>query len=273
MSVTDLLLAGLTLLVIGTPSQLLLLDLLGKFKASRSIKLLAPPALLLIVAISIYTVVKQLPLANLILVGLIAGILGTVALDSIRIPGYLLGYMPLDLPLRFGTKALNLDDKFMLGMMPKVMGYVNDQMARGASPKSLMDEKGFPKLSVGVIRGFAGPTMSELLKQEKVPLWKVRLTGYLWHYSNGASFGVAHALLFGKGPWIFTIGFGLLLAIVFLMIIRFLVPPMKLGRTLPAVVLLAHAGVIIVLGVVTQNFVTTVGDANSILHSIIGGFQ
>lgn len=266
----NLLLAGLTLLVVGTPSQLLLLDLLGKFKTPKSIKLLAPPALLLIIAISIYAVVKEQPLVNLIWVGLIAGILGTVALDSVRIPGYLLGYMPLDLPLRFGTKALNLDDKFMLGMMPKVLGHVNEQMAKGVSPRSLMDGKGFPKLSVGVIRGFARPTMTEVLEQNKVPLWKVRLTGYLWHYSNGASFGIAHAVLFGRGPWIFTVGFGLLLAIVFLTIIRFLVPPMKPGLKLPAVVFLAHLAVIFVLGVVTQNYITSAGDENSILRSIFG---
>lgn len=266
----DLLLSGLTLVVVGTPSQLLLLDLLGKFKAPRSIKLLAPPALILIVGISIYSVIRQLPLANLIWVGLVAGVLGTLALDSVRITGYLLGYMPLDLPLRFGTKALNLDDKFMLGMMPKVLGYVNEQMAKGVSTRTLMDDKGFPKLPVKVIRSFALPTMTEVLGQNKTPLWKIRLTGYLWHYSNGASFGVAHAILFGRGPWILTIGFGLLLALVFLAIIRFLVPPMRPGLKLPVVVLLAHAGVILVLGVITQSYVTPAGEGYSVLDSILG---
>ncbi len=263
-------LAGLTLLAVGTPSQLLLLDLLGKFKAPRSIKLLAPPALVLIIAISIYAAISQLPLENLIWVGLFAGVLGTLALDSVRIPGYLLGYMPLDLPLRFGTKALSLDDKFMLGMMPKVLGYVNDQMTKGVLSKILMDKKGFPKLSVSVIRGFARPTMAETLEKNNVPLWKVRLTGYLWHYSNGASFGVANMVLFGRGPWLLPVGFGFLLAAVFLTIIRFLVPPMKIGRALPVVVFFAHVGVIIVLAVVTQLLVTPVGDTGSILHSLFG---
>jgi len=133
-----------------------------------------------------------------------------------------------------------------------------------------MDGKGFPKLPVGVIRGFARPTMAEVLSQNNVPLWMVRLTGYLWHYSNGASFGIAHAILFGKGPLIFTVGFGLLLAIVFLMIIRFLIPPMKLGVTLPVVVLLAHLAVIVVIIVVTQTYVTAAGDGASMLQSIFG---
>jgi len=266
----SLLLDSLTLLAIGTPSQLLILDILGKFKAPRSIRLLAPPALVLIASISIYARFTQSPLVNLIFVGLISGILGTLALDSIRIPGYLLGYMPLDLPLRFGTKALSLDDKFMLGMMPKVLGYVNDQMAKGVSPKRLMNEKGFPRLPVKIIRSFARPTMTEVLSQNKVPLWKVRFTGYLWHYSNGASFGIAHAVLFGKGPWILTIGFGLLLAIIFLTIIRFLVPPMSPGFKLPAVVLLAHLAVILVLGSLVQNYVTAAGDEESMFRSVLG---
>jgi hypothetical protein len=111
--------------------------------------------------------------------------------------------------------------------------------------------------------------MTEVLNQNGVPLWKVRLTGYLWHYSNGASFGIAHAVLFGKGPWIFTIGFGLLLAVVFLTIIRFLVPPMAPGFKLPAVVLLAHLAVIFVLGTLVQDYVTPAGDGESIVHSLL----
>lgn len=262
--------AALTLLAMAVPSQLLLLDLLGKFKAPRSIKLLAPPALVTIIAVSVYTVAKQLPLANLIWVGFVAGLLGTIALDGIRIPGFMLGYMPLDLPLRFGTKALGLDSKFTLGMMPKVMGYVNDQIANGVSPKSLMDKKGFPKLSVSTIRGFAMPTMTEVLAQNKVPLWKVRLAGNLWHYSNGASFGVAYAVLFGSASWIYSVGFGLILAITFLAIVRFLVPPMRLGLRLPIVVLIAHLALIIVLAVVTQAYVTAPGNEGSVVHLMLG---
>ncbi len=137
--------------------MLLLMDLLGIFKAPKSIKLLAPPALVLVLGISIYAQLSDSPLTDLIWVGLLAGILGTVALDSVRIPGYLLGYMPLDLPLRFGTKALGLDDKFMLGMMPKVMGYVNNRMTAGVPSGELLNKKGFPSLPVSVIRGFRTP--------------------------------------------------------------------------------------------------------------------
>lgn len=264
----NVILTGLALVAAGTPSQLLLLDVFGKLKAPRSIKLLAPPGLLLIVGIVWFSLQKDLPLANLIVVGAIAGIVGTLGLDSIRIPGYLLGYMPLDLPLRFGTKALNLDDKFMLGMMPKVMNYVNEEMAKGVSSGALMNAVGFPQLPVRVIRAFARPTLGEVLGNNNVPVWKVRLTGYLWHYSNGASFGIAHAILFGRGPWLFTIGFGLLLATVFLTILRRLVPPMKPGYALPTVVFLAHAAVILILGLITQNFVTPSGDSDSFLRLV-----
>ncbi len=70
--------------------------------------------------------------------------------------------------------------------------------------------------------------------------------------------------------WILTIGFGLLLAVVFLVILRFLIPPMRPGLKLPALVLLAHAEVILVLGVITQKFVTTAGEGYSVLGSTVG---
>jgi len=246
--------------------MLLLMDLLGIFKAPKSIKLLAPPALVIVLGSSAFAYLEGSPMTNLILVGAIAGLLGTAALDSIRIPGYLLGYMPLDLPLRFGTKALGLDDQFMLGMMPKVMGYVNSRMAAGVPAGELLNKKGFPSLPVSVMRGIARPTLGQVLGEVKVTLWKVRLTGYLWHYSNGVAFGIADAAIFGKGPWLFTIGFGLTLAVVFLMIVRFLVPPMKLGIKLPVVVLLAHMAVILALGLTTHNLITASGDSQSLLN-------
>ncbi len=264
----QLVLSLVALVAIAAPSQLLLLDLLGILKAPGSIKKLAPPALLLLGGVIVYSVLNGLALAGLIGVGLLAGIIGTVALDSIRIPGYLLGYMPLDLPLRFGTKALDLDQKFMLGMMGKVMRYINEQMGNGVPSTALMDARGFPTLSVRVIRRFARPTMGEVLQQNSVPLRRVRLAGYLWHYSNGASFGVAHVLLFGRGAWVYTIGFGLLLALVFLMIIRYLVPPMKLGVGLPLVVLLAHAALSVTLGLITQSLVTPSEQTYSFLHML-----
>src|SRR5574340_292901 len=140
----SIILSNLVLLGAGAPPTLLLLDVRGIFKAPRSIKLLAPPALVLFLGSVALAYSEGSAVTNLVWAGVVAGLLGTAALDSIRIPGYLLGYMPLDLPLRFGTKALGLDEKFMLGMMPKVMGYVNSEMAAGVPASKLLDKKGFP---------------------------------------------------------------------------------------------------------------------------------
>jgi hypothetical protein len=248
--------------------MLLLMDLLGIFKTPRSIKLLAPPALAIFLGTSAVAYFDGSPTTNLIWAGIIAGVLGTVALDSVRIPGYLLGYMPLDLPLRFGTKALGIDDKFMLGMMPKVMGYVNSRMGAGVPSSKLLNKKGFPALPVSVIKGFARPTLGEVLEESRISFRKVRLTGYLWHYSNGIAFGIADATLFGRGPWLLTMGFGLTLALVFLMIVKFLVPPMKMGTKLPLVVLLAHLAVIAVLVLVAHNLITASADSQSLFSQL-----
>lgn len=137
----------------------------------------------------------------------------------------------------------------------------------------LMNAKGFPTLPVRTIKRFARPTVGEVLKENKVPLWRARLTGYLWHYANGASFGIAHVLIFGRGGWVYTIGFGLLLALVFLLIVKFLVPPMKPGVGLPAVVLLAHGAVILVLGLITQALVTPSEETYSFLQILKSGLH
>ncbi|MEE9282568.1 MAG: hypothetical protein V3U49_00640, partial [Nitrososphaerales archaeon] len=63
-------------------------------------------------------------------------------------------------------------------------------------------------------------------------------------------------------------GFGLLLATVFLLIIRFLVPIMKPGVKLPIVVYLAHINVIWVLVLITQTFVPPEAEGAS-LFSIV----
>ncbi len=107
------------------------------------------------------------------------------------------------------------------------------------------------------------------MKESKISFWKVRLTGYAWHYSNGVAFGIADAVLFGRGPWLFTIVFGLTLAFVFLTIIRFLIPPMRLGVKLPLVVLLAHLAVILVLIFVAHNLISTARDSQTFFNQFL----
>lgn len=265
----EIIFSGLILLVVGGPPNILLLDLLGKMPAVEGWKKIGVPSAIIAAVVVFFTF--DTSLMYLIFWGMVAGFLGTVALDSVRISGYLLGYMPLDLPLRFGTMILDIDKKLKLNMMGRVLPYVNEQVANGRDVAEVTGgSTGVPHLTVSEVRTLIKPALEDTLKESKVSIMRVRGLGYLWHYTNGIGFGIAHAILFGKGPWLFTIGFGLLLAAVFLAIVRLLIPPMRPGFKLPVVVIVAHIALIIVVGTITQTFISVDIEQYSLLNILFG---
>jgi hypothetical protein len=70
------------------------------------------PAIAVLVVISIVSLKWQAAVAKSIVWGAIAGALATMPLEAIRIPGYLLGFMPGNLPRLMGVLLL---DRFALG--------------------------------------------------------------------------------------------------------------------------------------------------------------
>ncbi|MGH9711839.1 MAG: hypothetical protein ACRD5M_00870 [Candidatus Acidiferrales bacterium] len=70
------------------------------------------PAIALLVLISILSPESQPSIARTVFWGAAAGALATIPLEAIRIPGYLLGFMPGNLPRLMGVLLL---DRFALG--------------------------------------------------------------------------------------------------------------------------------------------------------------
>ncbi|MFQ5950456.1 MAG: hypothetical protein ACE5KH_00055 [Candidatus Geothermarchaeales archaeon] len=265
------LISGLMLVAIAAPSQLLLLELFGKIRAPVSIKKLGVPALVLFLTLLGYSYVYENHFFGLVGWGLVAGLLATVALDSIRIPGWLVGWMPLDLPIRFGTMALDLDDGLKMKMMSRVMKYSLGEMKKGRD--IIPEGSTIPRLSVSEVRTMIEPALGDTLRESGVSKLKTRIVGYLWHYSNGASFGAAHVLLFGRGDAFYTFGFSMLLATVFLLILSRLIPVMRPGIKLPAVVILAHVNVSWVLALIAFTFVGPEMEAFSLLDMLASGIH
>ncbi len=268
MAIAELLVVLLTLALAAVPSQMLLLDLLGKMPAARTLRIAGVPAFVVFIALLSLFFSSDRVLFGAVTLGIGAGLLATLALDSVRIPGYLLRWMPMDLPMRLGTMVLGLDTKLKLRVMSGVLGRVNEQLQRGVPATEMVNEVGFPKLPMRVMRDLLRPAFKDTLREAHVPSWKVRASGYLWHYTNGASFGVIHVLLFGAN-WLLTIGFGLLLAGTFIAILRFMIPPMRPGKRMPAVILLAHVGVILVFGIVFQTFLSPEASGLSLLGQLL----
>jgi hypothetical protein len=246
---------------------MLLLDVLGKIPAPKTLRFVGIPAFVLFVALLISFYATNPILVGAVTLGIAAGVLATLALDSVRIPGYLIGWMPMDLPMRFGMMILGLDTKLKLRVMSGVMSRVSEEMKNGVPANKLMNEAGFPKLPMRTMRQLLRPAFKETVQEAGVTSRRVRLSGYAWHYTNGASFGVIHALLFGSN-WLFTIAFGFALAATFLLILRFMIPPMRPGRRMPTVILLAHVGVILVLGAMFQTYLSRQASEFSLLSQL-----
>ncbi len=241
-----------------------------EIRTPLSLKLIGLPALIVFLVATGITASVAPSLFVLIVLGLVAGLVATAGLDAIRLPGYLLGYMPLDLPLRFGSMALGLEKDFKLAMMGNVLPYVRKESEKG---RKMIGSDGFtPSLSVQEVRQFVLPSLTKVIREKRVSKFRLSAVGYLWHYMNGASFGITHAILLGSGRgalgFTLTVGFGLLLATVFLLILRFLIPVMKLGKKLPLVVYLAHINVIWVLALIMQTFVPAEAEGASLVSVV-----
>ncbi|MEE9174462.1 MAG: hypothetical protein V3U30_05755, partial [Thermoplasmata archaeon] len=138
----------------------------------------------------------------------------------------------------------------------------------GVPSTELMDATGFPRLSLRTMRSLLPGAFKAVLAERGIPSWKVRGSGYLWHYTNGATFGIIHALLFGAS-WPLTVLFGLVLAFTFIGIIQFLIPPMRLGPRMPTVILLAHVAVILAFGFGFAAFLAPEASAQSLLNQAL----
>ncbi|MBI3116603.1 MAG: hypothetical protein HYZ12_04610 [Thaumarchaeota archaeon] len=96
------------LLSIGAPSAVLMLSLGRDFFAPKLIRRLGPPALILFIAVFVYSSFTNYPLVSLLIWGTIGGLLGGVTLDAVRLIGVKLRAFPLDMPVMFGLMSLGV---------------------------------------------------------------------------------------------------------------------------------------------------------------------
>lgn len=174
-----------------------------------------------------------------IAVGVLAGILGTFALDAIRIPSTLAGYLPMDEAREIATDLLPAQGQGAMPMNDSSKATsMNDQMT-----KPIATDK---------------HAMNDAMKMPALTPLQAFL-GYLYHYGNGISFALVFVILFGRVRWwaavlyaVFFVDAGMMIAMPLMM---------KMGLSAPAWIaaLLAHIAYGIVLGLVASRFLTGPG--------------
>lgn len=101
----------------GVPVGSLVVDRIWGIPARKQWTVLGLPALGVFVGALVYAIVVDDPMAELVGWGALAGVLGTVLLDAVRLTGVRLGAFPADMPQIFGTIALGLAPRLQRNMM------------------------------------------------------------------------------------------------------------------------------------------------------------
>ncbi|CAE6500869.1 hypothetical protein [Candidatus Nitrosotenuis uzonensis] len=135
------------------------------------------PTVIAIFAIGISARKKFQRLSNRLFVGMAAGAIATLALEVFRIPGYLfIGWIPMDDMIMLPGMLLTAKAETIMGVREIIM------------------QSGMPM-------NFFIPTFDALV------------AGALWHFWNGATFGIVYSLFIGKGRWWYGLIWGFVVEI------------------------------------------------------------
>lgn len=330
-------------LLLGAPTAMLMLDRLAGLSGKRFFRTQGFPALVAFVALSLYAFASSDPLFDLIWWGFIGGIVGTVALDAVRLIGVRAGAFPMDMPMMFGAMVLGVAPvvqrkivaqvvKDIAGLPPEArhqemlgrMRYLAaapswrrrllmsgmleglrqlpqdqadamrkaqieiltslpekhrvaimktmDELMMGLPPvkepllarfQNPSDVK-LPQITMADFRRKAKKAFSQASKETKVSGTRIATAGYLWHFVNGATYGIAFTLLFGAGSWSLAILWGIFVWAVMMVSMPKMMPMVRFPRSFPIVPLLAHIAMVIPIGFFAINFVSAEGSSSSL---------
>ncbi|QLH07212.1 hypothetical protein [Nitrosopumilus ureiphilus] len=218
---------GLTIIIIilsGASASLLVLPPLGiiSYASFRDVAII--PSVIIIFAIGILSRSKFPRITSRLFKGMAAGAIASIALEAIRIPAYMF------------TKWMPMDSMISL-------------------PGLLLTEK-ITMLS----------EVKQTIMQSGVPMnlyhapFDAFIAGGLWHFWNGATFGIIYALLIGKGKW----WYGMIWAVVIEMVM--MVAPYLImmkgpfgiehmdGYNIFVITLIAHLAFGAILGIIVQKW-------------------
>lgn len=218
---------GLTIIVIilsGASATLLVfgpLDLIP-YAAYRDFAII--PSVIAIFVIGILVRSKFPRLTNRLFIGMAAGTIASFALEAIRIPGYMIAkWIPMD-------SMISLPGLFLTEKITSLSEIKQVVMQSGVA-----------------------------MNLYHAPL-DAFMAGALWHFWNGAAFGIIYALIIGKGKWWYGMIWALIIEIV-MMLSPYLImmqgpfgTKYMDGYNLFAITLIAHLVFGAILGILVQKW-------------------
>jgi hypothetical protein len=156
----------------------------------------------------------------------------------------------------------------MATMDDLVLGRANGGSQRNSAGGAPNPGVRMPQIPMSTFLELATRAFPQTLMEAKARKAKVLGAGYLYHFVNGATYGMAFTLIFGRGSWALAIAWGIFVWAVMMVSMPRMMPMIKFPFPRFLVVpLIAHIAMAIPIGFFAINFVTP--DAHA--SSLVGG--
>jgi len=220
----ELSLTTIVIILSGASASLLLLPPLGiiPYASFRDVAII--PSILIIFTIGIISRSKFPRITSRLFKGMVAGAIASLALEAIRIPSYMF------------TKWIPMDSMISL---PGLL--LTEKITMLSEVKQTIMQSGVP------------------MNLYHAPL-DAFIVGGLWHFWNGATFGIIYALLIGKGKWWYGMIWAVIIEMV-MMVAPYLIimkGPFGIehmdGYNIFVITLIAHLAFGAILGIIIQKW-------------------
>ena len=122
-----------------------------------------------------------------------------------------------------------------------------------------------PKIPMSIFRKLIANALPQAAAEKSRTMGQVLSAGYLWHFINGATYGIAYTLLFGRGTWLLAFGWGTFVWLVMMIVMPKMMPMVQLPYPKFMIVpLLAHWAMAIPIGYFALTFVSPEASAGSL---------
>lgn len=127
-----------------------------------------------------------------------------------------------------------------------------------------------PKIPMNMFQRLIKRALPQAAEEKGRTMGQVILAGYLWHFINGATYGIAYTLLFGRGSWLLVFAWCTFIWLVMMIGMPKMMPMVHLPYPRFMVVpLLAHWAMAVPIGLLALAFVTPQASASSLFGSLL----
>jgi hypothetical protein len=160
------------------------------------------------------------------------------------------------LPENARVALMKTMDELLMGVSPTR----DTLVARLRSPPDVK----LPKIAMRDFQEKAKRAFPEASKETNMSRKAIGTAGYLWHFVNGATYGIGFTLLFGAGSWPLVLLWGVFVWAVMMVSMPKMMPMVRFPRSFPIVPLVAHLAMAIPIGFFAIKFIPAGASSSSL---------